>query len=253
MPTNKKIGVLGNGEVGRAITQLYSTPVATRDLTHDNFGKEIFDVLHVCIPFNENFIPETIKAVRTHCPGGLVFIHSTVAVGTTEHIGKELGDDGRFVVHSPIRGVHPNLLEGIKTFVKYIGADFAGAGRMAQEHLEELGVEAMIVYRSKATELLKLLDTTYYGLAISFHKYAADLCETENVNFDVVMTEANRSYNEGYTALGMPNVVRPVLKNPYTYNPEGTIGGHCVIPNAKILEFQYGKDPLLETILRNGK
>jgi hypothetical protein len=43
------------------------------------------------------------------------------------------------VVHSPVRGVHPYLYEGIKTFVKYIGADNKEAGNMADTHLKGLG------------------------------------------------------------------------------------------------------------------
>ena len=45
------------------------------------------------------------------------------------------------VVHSPIRGIHPKLFDGIKTFVKYIGADNKEAGDLAKKHLEGLGIK----------------------------------------------------------------------------------------------------------------
>lgn len=239
------VGVLGYGEVGRAIASFYDHPFV-HDIAGPSFPVDIsFDILHVCIPYkNEiDFKTTVLAAIGKHAKGGLVIIHSSVPAGTTEAIAAK----HPMTVHSPVRGVHPHLAEGIKTFPKFIGGDNAVAVSTAAQHLEELGIRPFPIYHSRATELLKLLDTTYYGLAIAFHAYAAKLCEKEGVNFDMVMTEANRTYNEGYTALGKPNVVRPVLFAP----PDGKIGGHCVIPNASILAEQYGHDLLLDAILRH--
>lgn len=175
----------------------------------------------------------------------VVIIHSTVPVGTTEKIAKV----HPFVVHSPVRGVHPNLYEGLKTFVKYVGGEHSGAVRLAVEELQALGMPCQAVLKSRTTELLKLLDTTYYGVVIAFHEYAFRLCAKEGLKFDAVMAEANNSYNAGYMALGKPNVIRPILSAPSEMS-KGKIGGHCVVQNARILAQQFG-DPLhlLEAIL----
>ena len=235
----KKIGILGYGEVGQAIAKFYKK-VYIEDIEESNFPKKL-DILHVCIPYNEHFINIVKRHIDNYKP--LVIIHSTVPVGTTEKICY------KFVVHSPVRGVHPNLYNGLKTFIKYIGADFAGAGRLAANHLGEIGMNPQIVYRSKTTELAKLLSTTYYATCIAFHSYANKLCEKEGLNFDTVMGEWNNSYNAGYMELGMPEVIRPIL-----YLPEDDIiGGHCQIPNAKLLKKQYGSDYILDSILRHSK
>ena len=63
-----------------------------------------------------------------------------------------------------------------------------------------------------------------------FGKEAKRLCDKFGVSFEDVYTRANKDYNEAYTKLGMSNVVRPVLKYM-----DGEIGGHCVIPNTKLL------------------
>lgn len=250
---NKKIGILGYGQIGKAIREFYNTEYAVwiqEKTTPGSVFPDVIplDVLHICIPWSKEFIDTVLREVRDHCPAGLTIIHSTVPVGTTQHIAKELGSHaGKFLVHSPVRGVHPDLKKGIETFPKYIGADFSGAGRLVAEHFIELGIKPVVLFKSKTSELLKLLDTTYYGLAIAFHAYAADLCERENVPFDPVMTAANKTYNEGYEELGKPGVVRPVLYPP----DDGKIGGHCIIPNAKILSEQFGDDPLLGAILRH--
>ena len=245
--------MLGNGEVGKAIALFYDKPYI-RDLSQDTFDAALalggFDVLHVCIPFSKDFIDQVAQTIIDYVPHGITIIHSTVPVGTTEAVAEIVKQQrslsGIHIVHSPVRGVHPNLHEGIKTFIKYIGADSAAAGVAAAGHLGELGIATSVLYHSRASELLKLLDTTYYGVCIAFHKYAAELCEQEGVNFDMVMRHANQSYNEGYTELGKENVVRPVLSHV-----PGPIGGHCVLPNADILRQQFGEDPLLTAILRH--
>jgi hypothetical protein len=71
-------------------------------------------------------------------------------------------------------------------------------------------------------------------MCIAFHAEINSLCDEMGLGFEEVMTEWNQEYNEGYKKLGMDHVVRPVL-NP----PEGSIGGHCIIPNAKLLKDFY--------------
>lgn len=254
-----RVGILGYGEIGQAIATFYKHPFISdsnqellRDLVNGG-GFDVLadqnpklDVLHICIPGNlPDFVEIARKNITEYCPQGLTIIHSTVPVGTTEEIEKAC-PTGTAIVHSPVRGVHPNLALGLKTFVKYIGSDHPTPGEVAANHLESIGMKPHLVYKSKTTELAKLLDTTYYGLCIAFHAYALELCEKEGLNFDRVMTDMNESYNAGYTKLGKANVVRPVL-----YPPTGPIGGHCVIPNAALLKKQYGKDHLLDAILRH--
>ena len=240
MKKNKRIGILGNGEVGKSIAKFYKKPYI-KDLDKDNFPKQL-DVLNVCLPYSNDFVKTVKDAIKKH-NAQLVIIHSTVKVGTTKAIGY------RFCVHSPVRGIHPNLYQGLKTFTKYIGADFAGAGRLVAEHFIEIGMKPKVIYKSKTTELAKLLSTTYYAHCIAFHSYANKLCEQEHLNFNTVMGEWNNSYNAGYMELGKPEVIRPILYPPQ----DDVIGGHCQIPNAEMLEAQFGRDLLLDTILRHKK
>ena len=220
-PEQKKIGILGYGEVGRALAKFYTHP-KIKNRTRDD-GLTDLDVLHICIPYSRDFV-HTVKKTIVKAHPHITIIHSTVAVGTTQKIGG-------MAVHSPIRGVHPRLFEGMKTFVTYIGADNKIAAQRAKQHLKSLGLHTKVFFPSKTTELGKLLDTTYYGLCIAFHGEIAKMCRRYNVDFDQVATQFNTSYNEGYARLGMKHVVRPVLRPP---NP--TIGGHCIIPNTQLLK-----------------
>ena len=104
------VGILGYGEVGQAIAKFYGKPLI-KDINRDD-GLNGVEILHVCIPYNNSFI-KTVKGQIKKIKPKLTIIHSTVALGTTKKIGGA-------VVHSPVRGVHPKIYEGIKTFVKYI-------------------------------------------------------------------------------------------------------------------------------------
>lgn len=233
----KQIGILGYGEVGKAIAKVYEQfpneyKLFIRDFDRDDF-KELpeLDVLNVCIPyFSKDMFEGSLGLAIEDTIPELIIIHSTVPVGTSEEFK---------AAHSPVRGVHPNLFEGIKTFVKYVGAADDYVGAEATKHLQELGLNVKRVKNSKTTELMKLLDTTYYGVCIEYHRFAKELCDKEDVDFEEVMTSANNTYNEGYTRLGKQNVVRPVL-----YPPTDMIGGHCVEQNSLLLQKQYGTNIL---------
>jgi len=246
MPGNKKqtIGILGFGEVGQAIAKFYKNP-KVKDLTRDD-GLKGVDILNICVPWNDEFVNVVETEARKIKPK-LIIIHSTIAPGTTKFLQQKLRDLGTAVVHSPIRGVHPFLYKGIKTFVKYIGADSKEAGKAAEKHLKSLKIKTKVFIPSMTTEVGKLLDTTYYGLCIAFHGEMKNICDKFNINFEEAVTDFNKTYNEGYMKLGKKNVIRPVL-----YPPEQKIGGHCILPNAKILK-QYFPSDFLEFILKYDK
>lgn len=236
---NQKIGILGFGEIGQAIAKFYQPEqLRIKDLKRDDnlIGVE---VLHVCIPWSDKFISIVKNEIKKDKPA-LTIIHSTVAPGTTKKIGG-------LVVHSPCRGIHPYLYEGIKTFIKYIGADSKEAGQLAKSHLEGVGIKTKVFMPSATTEIAKILDTTYYGVCIAWHGEMKKICDKLGVDFDQAVTDFNETYNEGYAKLGKKNVVRPVL-----YAPKPPIGGHCVVPNAEILK-KYFKSEAIDLILKYKK
>ena len=148
------------------------------------------------------------------------------------------------VVHSPVRGIHPYLHSGIRTFVNYIGADNGKVGSLAEKHLKSLGIKTKVFMPSITTEMAKLFSTSYYGVCIAWHGEMKKICDKAGINFKDAVTDFNTTYNDGYAKLGKKNVIRPVLSPP-----ENGIGGHCVASNAKILK-KYFKSEALELILK---
>jgi len=234
----ERIGILGFGEVGKAIARFYKNPKIKDLNTKEPLGR--LDVLNVCIPYSKDFIEIVRKEINNSKPD-LTIIHSTVPVGTTEKFGRR-------VIHSPIRGVHPHLYKQIKSFTKYIGADDIQDGLIAELHLNSLGIKTDIFTPARTTELGKLLSTAYYGLCIAYHGEAKKMCDKAGVDFNEAMTYFNKTYNDGYRKTGMPYVVRPILFPP----PKNKIGGHCITQNASILKRFY-KSPALDLILKYKK
>ena len=233
-----KIGILGYGEVGKSIAKFYKNP-RIKDLTRDD-GLKGIDILNVCITWNDDFIKTVNKEIKAIKPK-LTIIHSTTYPGATKKIYRATKS---LVVHSPIRGVHPNLYGGIKTFVKYVGTDNKKAGELAKKHLESLGIKVKVFHPSITTEIGKLLSTAYYGTCIAWHAEAKKICDKAGVDFEEAVTDFNETYNEGYKKLKKPQVIRPVL-----YPPKKGIGGHCLVPNAEILK-RYQKSEILDLILK---
>ena len=90
------------------------------------------------------------------------------------------------------------------------------------------------------------MSTTYYAWNILFEKYLHQLSKKHKANFNQVYTKWNKIYNAGYKKT-KPNVIRPILKHF-----PGPIGGHCLIPNVKILD-KWLKDNFTKFILAQNK
>lgn len=222
--------VIGLGEVGSAMQKILDCDGL--DFKKDSTANGgVYDMIHICFPYTSNFVSSVNNYKRLY-KASIIVVHSTVPLGTC---------DQNNWTHSPVRGVHPNLEEGIKTFVKFVGGrDYRAVAKV----FEKLGINTFTTEKASTTEAIKLWDTTQYGLMILIEKQIKAFCNKNNLDFDSVYTEANETYNEGYRKLGMENVMRPVLKHM-----SGPIGGHCVIPNAKILAECEPGLKLVETLL----
>jgi hypothetical protein len=238
------IGILGLGEVGGAIKKLClkKHQVFVREMSFDEIGDNKIDLLHVCIPYTDKFNDIVIKLIKDLKPK-LTIINSTIKPGTTELIFKKTKLP---IVHAPIDGVHPHLYEYLFKFTKPIGGIDEKSYKLAKKFFEELGVKTIKFDSPLETELAKVLSTTYYGWNIIFEKWVNDLCGAKKANFDQVYTEYSNIYNQGY-AKELPNVRRPVLGHK-----DGEIGGHCVIPNAIIIN-GWIKDEFTKFLLDQNK
>jgi hypothetical protein len=206
--------VIGMGQIGSAVQSILGCDGVDKELSPEQH----YDVIHVAIPYTPDFNFHMQEFVRLYTPD-LIVIHSTVAPGTSERFG---------AVHSPARGRHPNLEPGIRTFVKFFGGPNA---EKAADLFREKGITCVATEKSITTELGKLFDTEQYREAIIVQRQIKKLCDMYGADFDVVYTQFNKTYNDGYEALGEPQFKKYILTHT-----EGPIGGHCVNPNHAILQ-----------------
>lgn len=219
--------VIGLGEVGSALRKILNCDGYDKYLYEEDEKTPTYsyDIIHICFPCtNQKKFIEEVNFYKTIHSARIVVVHSSVPIGTCEKLG---------ATHSPIRGVHPYLEEGIRTFEKYVGGP--KANEVAQM-FNSFGIKTKIIFDSRTTEALKLWDTTQYGIMILLEKEIYEFCRKNGLDFQVIYGSANQSYNEGYEKLGMGYVRRPILEHY-----PGKIGGHCVIENANLLDSESAK------------
>jgi hypothetical protein len=217
---NVKQLVVGLGEVGSALQSIFECD------GHDPFknihGEGQYDIVHVAIPYKDDKqFTDAVLLFREMFNPILMINHSSVPVGTSRRLN---------MVHSPIRGVHPHLEEGIRTMVKYFGAVDKRDAMAAAFLFEIEGIETRVADKPEDTEAAKLWCTTGYGLNIILEKQIHQYCVDNDLDFDLVYTDFISTYNRGYRELGMPQYTKYNLKHM-----DGGIGGHCVRENCKLL------------------
>lgn len=214
----------GKGQVGswlvKTLSRKYKAYVSDKTLIgRPDVGP--VDFLHVCIPWDESFLDAVRGEVEIYRPK-TVIIHSTVPVGTTRLIGGK-------IAHSPVRGQHNDKRHGFKEFIKYVGAIDKRTESIVVEHLAGVGFTVSAGWKLEQTELAKLLCLSRYLNDLAFMEIASRLCKDFKVNRDIV-TDWTMSYNAGYD--------RSRFIRPFLDFPDGKVGGHCVIPVARMLAEQ---------------
>lgn len=207
--------VVGYGEVGKAISNIFQCD-------HIDIGEiapqRQYDYLHICFGYSKDFEEEVGKYQDRFDPK-FTIIHSTVPVGTSRIVG---------AVHSPIRGMHPNLEQGVRVHTKFLGGP--DAWKVA-EYFRDFGLKIMLCDQSEATELGMLLGTECYRINIEFAKHAKELCDKHKVCFNEAYTLFAEEYNKGWANLGRPEYTRQVLVPIMS-----TIGGHCLESNKELIK-----------------
>lgn len=224
--------IVGQGEIGKAVRDVIVQydKVDTYDKKDDDLRFDVnTDVLHICFPYSKDFIRE-VKWYIDGVKPWHVIIWSTVPIGTTKQI--------KGAVHSPVNGVHPKLARSIKDSVRWLGANDEIEGRFFEQYFKEMLLSIKLINNSDHTEFLKLRNTAKYGINLVWTDYEAEVARDIDMDFDL-LKQFDKNYNKLYHNLDMPWAKQYIL-NP----PNGHIGGHCVVPNAELLDEQYPHEML---------
>jgi hypothetical protein len=224
--------ILGMGEVGQTLFNLLidrKFDCVGIDLDNSkckNFSEnnEIKnpEYLHVCLPGEltgfTDIVLSWIKKIKNI---QVVIVHSTVKPGTTKNIQKKSSIP---ILFSPVRGVHKRFLDDIKKYTKFISFDGKEIDSRIKIDLENRFEKIDWMSTTKTAEIAKILvDTTYYGWLINYAQITKMICEKENIDFDEMWKFADEIHEN----LGNRPKMFP-----------GIIGGHCVIPNLNLIEYE---------------
>lgn len=234
----EKVLVIGLGEIGAPLLEIVRGVFSVEglDIEPKNIHGTV-DVMHVCFPYTTKFVETVTNYIRMFDPK-LTIIESTVLPLTTNKIYERTK---KAICHSPVRG---RKADGFKwayfTYTKFIGPAKPEFAKMAEEYYRALGFKTYVCNSPLETEFMKILNTTYYGLMITWFQEIHRICKKFNLNEEqVIEFMRTNETDSGKTHL------RPIFY-------PGVIGGHCVIPNAKLLVELYSS-PFAEAIIESNE
>ena len=224
--------VAGLGEVGLPILKLisHSSLAIGYDINHNLMNKKKFQkyenyntlFLHICIPYNSNFI-KNIKSLNKKFNPKIIVIHSTISPKTTEKLQNQIEIP---IIYSPTRGIHKRMLSDLKRYTKFFAiSKSAPKATWAISEFKKLFKNCKVKTRQMADpltlELAKIIvDTSYYGWLINFAQISNMIAKKSGVNYDEMWAFSDE--------------IHKFLGNRPKMFP-GYIGGHCVIPNLSLI------------------
>jgi UDP-N-acetyl-D-mannosaminuronate dehydrogenase len=233
-PSKARTLVVGIGEVGSALAAVLERkePVLRHDLDRVKIEEPI-GTMHLCVPFQSPHQFETVAlGYIDRFKPALTIINSTVLPGTTRSLARKSQNP---VAFSPVRGKHVRMEQDLLRYFKYVAAPDRLWAANAEVHFRAAGMKTRRMAEVESLELAKLAETTYFGVCIAFaqemNRYA------ERVGGDY--SEAVEFFDE----------VDFLPRQRYF---PGFIGGHCVIPNIKLL-LQIAPSPALEAIVESNE
>ncbi len=232
--------LVGYGEVGSSLYKVFSPAhhIEIHDPKKNKYALNTkYDLMLVAIPYKPGFV-QVIKSSQEFFEPKATIVFSSTAIGVCKKLK---------AIHSPVEGIHPTLAESIMHSPRWIGG-MDGFKKVKDFLLLSGFDENSIVHvkDSRWTEFLKLRSTSLYGLNIEFARYTKKVAD--KIGMDYTWSNLYDSwYNKLYRLHGKEEYKRYVL-----YPPKGNIGGHCVIPNAEILNRQHPHDFLKEIFRDKG-
>ena len=228
----KKDVVAGIGEIGKPILKLLSKQNITVgfDLNPDLMDQRKFkkyknlqtSFLHITIPVTGKFINNVLKLNKKFQPECIV-IHSTIKPGTTKKLQEKLSIP---VIYSATRGIHKRMIYDLKRYTKFfVISENAPRGKWASSRFVKLmkrcGIKTKKMSKPETLELAKIIcDTSYLGWLVNYAQLSNKIAIEHGVDYDEMWSFSDE--------------IHKLLGNRPKMYP-GYIGGHCVIPNLKLI------------------
>ncbi|MEM3979717.1 MAG: GDP-mannose dehydrogenase [Ignisphaera sp.] len=240
----EKVLIVGLGEVGSALYNIFRDSGKfkvygydidkTRTVDELDSIEKPVDYLHIALPYGREFISIVKHYVSIFKPR-IVFIHSTIAIGTTRAVYESTRIT---TAYTPVRGKHPNLTKHMLFWNKWVSALPIERIDECSNHLSNAGFKVKVCNTPpESLELAKLWETVYRAIMIASWQELHRIAMKFKADIETVMEFVGE--------------VHEILRDRPIYFP-GYIGGHCLIPNTKILLNQY-PSKLFEFVLESNE
>ena len=229
--------VLGyKGEIGSAIADIFKANICIdlndyvingKKFENDVLNKIDWNkktsILHVTIPFTDNFI-NIVSDWMLRLKPMITIIHTTSKPGATREIFKQTNLP---TVHCPINGRHPNMKSDIQKYDMFVGAIEETTGQKACEYIEFFGLDTYLCQTPEITELSKIASTDLMRVNIEFYQQMKKKINEMGINW------------AEYIAF-MKNIMEKGDKLCRIYQRAGEIdtplsGKHCISVNKDLL------------------
>jgi nucleotide sugar dehydrogenase len=241
-----KVGNLYVNEPG--LDTIFADALGTKRLKYAEFqGEKIYDAVFICVgtplsTLNENSsekIFDLVKLVSTCLKNnGLVFLRSTVTIGTTEKFTFSLKSAGRSDIKTffaPERTAEGVALEELDTLPQIIGPTSNSDISFAVNFLENFGFKLVCCSNSKSAEFVKLISNAWRDSVFGLSNEIALMSEIIGVDAGEIIQTANFNY--------------PRANIPFP----GPVGGPCLYKDSHILMESFTKDFTLKSIIYNAR
>lgn len=167
-----------------------------------------------------NSFQEVISSIEPRIVDqGLIFLRSTVSLGTTQKLADWISSTHRrdlSVYFAPERTTEGNAIQELRTLPQIIGGT-ARAENKGIQMLQTLGFNTISCSSSKVAELAKLACNTWRDTIFAYANELAAIADFEGIDVYEVIESANLDYPRG----GIPK--------------PGPVGGPCLSKDSHIL------------------
>lgn len=202
---NKKIGIIGLGVVGGALSKVIDNPIIYDKYKNIGSVEEInqADIIFVCVPtpykektgFDASAIEEVFSIIKGN---KIVVIKSTVLPGTTERMQKIYPNHK--VLFNPEFLREKTAEEDMKNPYEQIVGYTELSKDVAKEVLEILPKTTNeFIVRSGEAEMAKYFSNAFLATKVIFANQFYDLCQKLGLDYDLIKTMAKVSPRFGFS------------------------------------------------------
>jgi UDPglucose 6-dehydrogenase len=250
-----KIGIIGNGYVGKATSLLFmhgndviiydKDPSKSKPTKTQLADIAACDLIFICVPTpmymdgscDTDIISAVISSLKGHSPMENIIIRSTVPVGFSDSFG---------VNFMPEFLTERNWKNDIKNTEKWIVGTANPSNTAFKKKIKDVISKEILFILNSEAEMVKLVRNAFLATKVSFFNEMENFCTAKKVDFDVIreVVTADRRIGEDHSFVPGPDGKRG-------------FGGTCLPKDLNSLSTQMEekrvKNPIIDSVINRNE